>query len=1019
MKTSTPDFFADIATAHPTEQRLPLEIPPSAVIPDVTLPLSAATSTRRLDAPKISTSEEVKSALAALREKFQPFMADLAPALPKTRDQLEFKTFAWRIEQPADQSRFDEALRGDGAWETVKIPHYGPPLGKAATLYRCEFERPEWTHDVLRLRFGGVDYRCQVYLNGFCVGTHEGFFEEFSLDCTHAMRAGTNVLLIRVENDYTMLGENIGALKPDGDKIYAATGLGYDEPEKGWHHCPAAMGIWNTVRLEGVSRLWVDDLWVRPLPETHEIEIRAEVESRSANLDETVALDVSIFGQNFEAVVHLNHIHRGAADFVRGFGDLVHGFDNVIPETMGSGRNDIVFRLPMPDARIWNPATPWLYQLQMRLLDNHGVLLDAQKSQFGMRTFTQDEESTPKGKFYLNGKETRLRGANTMGNFERCIMKGDLDGMRDQILLAKLTNLNYLRMTQRPVHREFYDYCDQLGMMVQTDMPLFSTIRRSQFAEVVRQAGCMERHVRRHCSNILVSFINEPRPAAGSKPQRFLYRDEMEELFDMSARYVRFQNPGRVVKYVDGDYDPPATAGLPDNHVYCGWYIGHGVDLGALHQGHWLPIKPDWHYGCGEFGAEGLDSYEVMAAEYPEAWKPASPDAPWTPEVIAMSQTWKFHYLWYDAAQSARGWIDASQDFQAWVIGMMTQSYRRMPGMNSFAIHLFIDAWPAGWMKTILDVYCTPKKAWYAYRDSLTPLAVFLRSDRTQVWSGESFPVEAWICNDHPEALTGLTLSYDVRLEGQVIASGQCPAVAPACAPECLGHLNVQVPEVATRSRLVVGITLLDAAGTPVHNHDLTFAAFPARQSQGGKVWAPSQPASPLLQSLGLCTTDSVSDASVVFINNPAALELHRAEIQKAVSEGATAVLLNLPPGEYRFGSRALQVREAGMGPRHFVSRNTGHPMVEGFEPNDFRFWFHQSLNRVAPLLHTVVEADGWSPILLSGDGGWTKEWDYMPAAAEVRDGKGLWRICQVTLPDCVESNPAAWIFASRLLKKG
>ena len=32
-----------------------------------------------------------------------------------------------------------------------------------------------------------------------------------------------------------------------------------------------------------------------------------------------------------------------------------------------------------------------------------------------MREFRQDEDSTPKGKFYLNGREIRLRGANTMG----------------------------------------------------------------------------------------------------------------------------------------------------------------------------------------------------------------------------------------------------------------------------------------------------------------------------------------------------------------------------------------------------------------------------------------------------------------------------------------------------------------------------------------------------------------------------------------------------------------------------
>jgi hypothetical protein len=645
-------------------------------------------------------------------------------------------------------------------------------------------------------------------------------------------------------------------------------------------------------------------------------------------------------------------------------------------------------------------------------------MLDAQKTQFGIRSFVQDKHSEPKGKFYLNGKEIRLRGANTMGNFERRIMQGDIEGLRDQVLLAKLTNMNFLRMTQRPVHREFYECCDQLGLLVQTDLPLFSTIRHSQFAEVARQAGCMERHVRRHCSNILVSFINEPRPAAASKPHRFIYREEMESLFDMAARLVRFHNPDRVIKYVDGDYDPPASAGLPDNHVYCGWYIGHGIDLGSLHQGQWLPIKAGWHFGCGEFGAEGLDSYEVMATEYPGNWKPESPEDPWNPDVITMSQTWKFHRLWYDPAATARGWIEASQQFQAWVIGLMTQAYRRLPGMNSFAIHLFIDAWPAGWMKAIMDVHCVPKMAWFTYRDSLSPLAVFLRSDRTQVWAGERVPVEIWLCNDHSEPRANLTLKYDVRLDGEIVAAGQCPAEVPACTPQCLGCLPIEIPPVHARSLVEIGVTIEDSNGNPVHSHEMALAAFPMPVPVNQKVWAPQGNPSTrqLLKRLSLTPVDSVYEASILLITDGSILEGHRDEIEAAVWEGATAVLLGLPPGEYRLGTGSLRVRSAGMGPRHFVSRATGHPMVEGFQPNDFRFWFNESAGRVAPILTTVIDADGWNPILLTGDGGWTGSWDYHPAAAEITEGRGLWRVCQVSLADCIRFNPAARLFAQRLL---
>lgn len=139
-------------------------------------------------------------------------------------------------------------------------------MGKACTLYRVEFDLPAalFAKEVVVLRFRGVDYKCEAYLNGVCVGRHEGFFDEFEFNCTGVARQTGNVLLVRVENDYTMLGSHKEGAAINGDKIYAATGLGYDDPERGWHHCPAGMGIYNAVHFEGRSRLAITDLWVRP-----------------------------------------------------------------------------------------------------------------------------------------------------------------------------------------------------------------------------------------------------------------------------------------------------------------------------------------------------------------------------------------------------------------------------------------------------------------------------------------------------------------------------------------------------------------------------------------------------------------------------------------------------------------------------------------------------------------------------------------------------------------------------------
>ncbi len=173
--------------------------------------------------------------------------------------------------------------------------------------------------------------------------------------------------------------------------------------------------------------------------------------------------------------------------------------------------------------------------------------------------------------------------------------------------------MNFLRLTQRPVQPEVYEYCDRLGLMTQTDLPLFGCLRRNQFSEAVRQAEEMERLVRGHPCNIMVSYINEPFPN-GQRTSRTgtCSRPELEAFFEAADRAVRLANPDRVIKPWTATTIRPA-AGLPDNHCYCGWYNGHGVDIGRLHRGYWQPVKPGWLYGCGEFGAEGLDPVDADA----------------------------------------------------------------------------------------------------------------------------------------------------------------------------------------------------------------------------------------------------------------------------------------------------------------------------------------------------------------------------------------------------------------------
>ena len=366
-----------------------------------------------------------------------------------------------------------------------------------------------------------------------------------------------------------------------------------------------------------------------------------------------------------------------------------------------------------------------------------------------------------KGTLYLNGEPIILRGADTMGNFEVPVMKGDEQQLIEDILIAKLAHMNFFRLTQSPVQPEVYDMCDRLGMMVQTDLPLFGQLRRPQLEEAIREVGEMEKLVRNHPSNIMISYINEPTSAEKDNvAHRDLTRRELELFFEAASSVVHVHNPDRVIKPVDGDYDPPEP-GLPDNHIYCAWYGSHALPIGKFIRGYWVASKEGWKHGSGEYGIEGLEDAETMFKHYPKDWLPASLDDRWNPDKIPYAQTWTMHGSWFDTQETMREWIAASQAHQAWGIRTMTRAFRRQSDrIVSTAVHLLIDAWPDGWQKALVDVDRHPKPAYFEFREALTPLMVDIRTDRLHYYAGEKLALEFWVCNDRrgrvPQRRTGL-----------------------------------------------------------------------------------------------------------------------------------------------------------------------------------------------------------------------------------------------------------------------
>ena len=724
-----------------------------------------------------------------LKNYYRPFLENYAQKIQK--DERYIVDFKYRKETEDDKRDFTLVLNGKGEWEDIKIPHYVGPDGRWNAFYLTTLNIKKVDGKFYVLDFEAVDYIAEVYLNGRLVGRHTGFFAPFSIDVTQNIIDGDNQLLVVVKNDLTSTAVTVDGKPHYGDKIYGATHFGYDEPMLGWHHCPAGAGIYGKVKLSTVNASRITDIFVDTDIDKGEITINTTVFTYAyKTLNYKVYYTVE--GRNFKQTVVEN---------VEGKTD---------PFT--TDENYLTHKLALKDFKLWTQKTPYLYEITVTLADENGNIVDKAQTHFGMRKFFMDENSTPKGAFYLNNERIILRGTNEMGHLPLCVIRNDYEQLIDDILIAKVAGLNFYRMTQRPVFSDIYTYFDMLGMLCQSDFPLFSYLKPSAVGEALKQVREMELLTRNHPSVIVETFCNETLDkTAWGREQYNLSRYEIEKFFNASKEVVEIYNPKRVIKYNEGDYAPiEKTHGISDFHCYTYWYISHGMPRGKLIKGYIPPIRPDWMTGCGEFGVDGLDRYELMKKYCPEDWYPENIDDLWSPVPIAKQQCYRMHGNFFPEPNTAREWIENSREWQR----IATKDYvhilrRRVDYIESTAVHLLIDAWPCGWTKTLVDVDRIPKPAYYSFKEANIPVRLILRRDKYVVYEGSSVETEIYALNDLA-CDKEVTAFVSVYFNGEEVNSYRVTGVAKAVSSTYLGEIKTQVPlgyigEIKVVSKLVNG----------------------------------------------------------------------------------------------------------------------------------------------------------------------------------------------------------------------
>lgn len=133
--------------------------------------------------------------------------------------------------------------------------------------------------------------------------------------------------------------------------------------------------------------------------------------------------------------------------------------DRVIthPITMNSGDE---IRYIMDNVDEWSAETPYLYNLQIELIDNHGLAMCLNRN-FGVKNVSINGNV-----FYLNGVAIKMRGVNHHDTSEVGGFYMTLDEYKRDIESMKELNVNSVRMSHYPPDPIFILMCEHYGLYV-------------------------------------------------------------------------------------------------------------------------------------------------------------------------------------------------------------------------------------------------------------------------------------------------------------------------------------------------------------------------------------------------------------------------------------------------------------------------------------------------------------------------------------------------------------------------
>lgn len=688
---------------------------------------------------------------------------------------------------------------------------------------------PQWAGKRIWLKPGGINSQGWIWVNGQFVAHDWAYCGTWKYDVTDLVEPGRPATIaVLVRNDLP--------------------------GRRGESNCVRMYGgLFRSVELDATPDVLIDNAYAEPLLDRQKVRIHVALRNTAgAAPDGPCAVRVAL-----SAVSGGRPAGEGRQDVAVGTG----------PTT------DLAIEVPIDPCKPWSPENPFLYKAEI-VLERNGKPADGWVERFGMKKY-----EVRGGDLFLNNVRYFLRACGDDHVYPVTVCSpASREQHAKNLRIAKEYGFNYVRHHTHCEIPEFYEAADEVGMMVQPELPYYGTFSENRPYAHLSGAPLMAKddlvelvtHYRRYTS--LSTYCGGNEGYCPSPLDR--------ELYEMAGKL----DPSRPWVSMDGGRNTQENSDVNN-----AWGLGAQV--------HPAMKENVWPHVLHEYMSLGINEDPRLEPKFTGAFAPNL-----SLEEVRVHVTGEVGLDW----KWAEACFDAGHRLQGIWHKLGIETARIDPHLDGFICWLMVDISPSS-QNGVLDMFWGPKKSMPDdFRRFNAPTVVLARTVEGRSGEalgldpaslvhcgGDTFDLDWVVSHFQPGPIAGGALTWRVEAGGQALAAGKIePVNVPAGSVPVVGRSRIALPEVpkALKATLVAEV---EAAGAKNSWNLWIFPKFRPRP-EGGKGLAATAGLFPRLAkrypAVARLGSDEAKEASLVVAKG-----LIEPGVLDALEQGKRVVCLSLP----------------------------------------------------------------------------------------------------------------------------